>query len=184
VGKRYAIYAETQPVAHPDTGKKVGAYVKLLGELEVQSVMKGKRPRAVITDSVDVIERGHRVGPVQRTYRTVEPQRNEVDLQGTIVAIIGTDKIVGEGQVIFVDKGSNQGVKVGNRMYVVRRGDAYEDVMGPSHNVGQDDRRFPARAIGELIIVDAGKDVSVAMMTLSLQELGVGDMVLMRKARE
>ena len=68
-------------------------------------------------------------------------------------------------------------------MFVVRRGDAYEETLGPNSNVGQDDRRFPARAIGEIVIVQTGEQVTVAMVTLALQEIGVGDLVLMRKAR-
>ena len=185
VGDRFAIYAETKKVRNPKKPKKtVGAYVKILGELQIRSVKKGKRARAEITDSVDVIERGARVGPLQRTYRTVEPQRNEVDLQGTIIALINSDALIGQGQIIFIDSTEESGLKVGNRMYVVRRGDAYEEFMGPATGAGKDDRRFPARAIGEIIIVQTGKKVSVAVVTLSLQEIGVGDLVLMRKARD
>lgn len=191
IGKRYAVYAELQKVkgvAGKDNKAKkkpgaLGSYVRILGELRIESVKKGKRARATIVDSVDVIERGALVGPLQTTYRTVEPQRNEVDLQGAIVALISTDQLIGQGQIIFIDVGEDTGLKVGNRMFVVRRGDAYEEIMGPNSNVGQDDRRFPARAIGEILIVQTGKRVSVAMVTLALQEFGVGDLVLMRKAR-
>lgn len=185
VGDRFAIFTETRKVRHPKKKKKsIGAFVRIIGELQIKSVKKGKRARAVITDAIDVIERGARVGPLQRTYRTVEPQRNEVDLQGTIVALISSDELIGQGQIIFIDSTEDDGLKVGNRMYVVRRGDAYEEIMGPAAGIGQDDRRFPARAVGEIIIVQTGKRVSVAMVTLALQEIGVGDLVLMRKARK
>lgn len=192
IGKRYAVYTELQKVkrraqmdkkAKQKRPKTLGSYVRILGELRIESVKKGKRARATILESVDIIERGALVGPLQTTYRTVEPERNEVDVQGGIVALIDSDQLIGQGQVIFIDVGEDTGIKVGNRMFVVRRGDAYEDLMGPNSNVGQDDRRFPARAIGEIIIVQTGKYVSVAMVTLALQEIGVGDLVLMRKAR-
>lgn len=184
VGKRYAVYTDTTPVTHPDTGKTVGAYVRILGELEVVTVKKDKRARAIITDSVDIIERGAKVGPLQRTFRTVEPRRNKKELQGTIVAMLGTDQIIGQGQLVFVDKGKNDGVEVGNRMFVVRRGDALETIMKPESNVGKDDRRFPSHAVGEVIVVQTGKKASVALVTLALRAIGVGDKVLMRKARE
>lgn len=182
-GDRYSIYNETSPVAHPETGKPVGSFVRVLGELEVVSVAKDKRARAVITDSVDVIERGARVGLLPRTYRTVEPTRAEADAQGTIVATLGSDSLIGQGQVVFIDQGEAQGIKVGNRMYVVRRGDAYSDVMTPGKSMGVDDGRFPDRAIGEILIVQVGKRASAALVTLGLQEIGVGERVLMRKAR-
>lgn len=179
-GERYSVYTDTQAVRHPESGKTVGRFVKLLGELEVVSVTEGKRARAVITDSVDVIERGALVGPLPRVYRTVEPQRSEADVQGTIVATLHSDQLIGQGQVIFVDKGESDGLQVGNRMYVVRRGDAYSSAKS---SVAQDDRRFPERAIGEVLIVQAGKGASAALVTLALQEIGMGDRVIMRKAR-
>jgi len=181
VGQRYSIYEAGNEVTHPKDGEVVGSYVRILGELEVTSVKKDKRARAVITAANREIERGALVGPLIKQLRTVPPARNEVDAQGTIIAMLTGDQIMGTGEVVFVDLGAGSGLKVGNRMYVVRRGDAFEDVMSPSGNVGQDDRRFPARALGEIVIVDVGKNVSIGLITLSLQELGVGDLVMMQK---
>ncbi|MEK7422609.1 MAG: hypothetical protein AAB131_02095, partial [Actinomycetota bacterium] len=120
--------------------------------------------------------------PLDKQIKTVEPTRNEVDVQGTIVAMLDADQLIGTGQVVFLDLGKAKGVKVGNRLYVVRRGDAYDDIMGPTTNVGQDDRRFPARALGEVMVVQVGKHASVALVTLAIQEMGPGDLVLMRKS--
>ena len=183
-GKRYTIYAETSPVRHPNGQQIIGSYVRILGELQVVSVLEGKRARAFITDSVDVIERGNKVGALQRTFRTVAPRRNQVDVQGAIVALVGDEQLIGQNQVVFIDKGKSDGVEVGNRMFVVRRGDALESPRSANPSVGQDDRRFPARAIGEIMIVEAGKKVSTAMVTLALREFGVGDVVMMRKSAE
>ena len=137
--------------------------------------------RALITDSNREIERGALVGPLVKQMRTVPPARNQVDAQGTIIAMLTNDQLVGSGEVVFIDLGEKSGLEVGNRMYVVRRGDAYEDVMGPSSMIGQDDRRFPARALGEVVIVDVGKNVSIGLITLSVQEMGIGDLVMMQK---
>jgi hypothetical protein len=183
-GKRYTIYAETSQVRHPDGKQVIGSYARILGELQVVSVREGKRARAFITDSVDAIERGNKVGPLQRTFTTVAPRRNKVDLQGTIVALVGEEELIGQNQVVFVDKGKDDGVEVGNRMFVVRRGDAYGEKRSAEPEVGQDDSRFPARAIGEIVIVETGKKVSTAMVTLALREFGVGDGVMMRKSGE
>jgi hypothetical protein len=49
--------------------------------------------------------------------------------------------------------------------------------------VGQDDRRFPARALGEVVIVQVGDKVSVALVTLAVQEMSVGDNVMMQKSQ-
>lgn len=181
-GETYTIYTEQKKVKHPTEGDYVGSYVRILGDVRVQSVQEGKRARGVITDANDVIERGALVGPVQRTFQNVRPTPNQQNLRGTIVAQLGADELIGQGEVVFIDVGTANGVERGNRLFVIRRGDAYEEEMGPRGNVGQDDPDFPARAIGEIVIVQTGDNLSVGLVTLALQEMGRGDHVLMRKS--
>lgn len=181
VGQRYSIYDIERQVRHE--GKPVGAYVRILGELEVTSVKKDRRAQAVIVDTRREIERGFRVGPLVRELQTVPPVAPAVDVQGSILAMLTRDQLIGESEIVFVNLGEESGLEVGNRLYVVRRGDAiptYGDIV----RTGQDDRRFPARALGEVAIVDVGKKVSMAIVTLSIREMGVGDIVMMRKATD
>ena len=183
VGQRYSVYQERRRVKHPDSGKDVGAYVKIVGEVEVISVKQDKRARAVILDSVDVIERGQRVGPLQRQFKNVDPVPAEVDLEGTIVADIASDQLIGARQVVVLDRGAEHRMKVGNKLHVVRRGDAYQKVMGPKTNIGKNDTRYPARSIGEVLVVQTGKRNSIAVVTRSDKEFGVGDHVLMVRGK-
>ncbi|MGE5184074.1 MAG: LysM peptidoglycan-binding domain-containing protein [Acidobacteriota bacterium] len=179
VGQRYSIYTPDNVVK--DNGKDVGAYVHLLGTLEVQSVRQDKRARGVIVESTQEIERGAKVGPLLKAYKTVPPVPPKVDAQGNIVAVLKQTQLIGQGELVFIDLGQQSGIEVGNRMFVVRRGDAYPK---QSHNtVGQDDRRFPARALGEIVIVEVGKNISVGLVTLAVQEMGAGDMVMMQKSQ-
>jgi len=101
------------------------------------------------------------------------------DAQGTIVAMLTKDQLIGQGEIVFVDLGKGSGVEVGNRLYVVRRGDALPPKS--KDTVGQDDRRFPARALGEVVIVELGQKISVGLVTLAVQEMSVGDIVMMQK---
>ncbi len=181
VAERYSIYAEDQAVSHPDGGKSVGSYVRIQGELEIVSVKQGKRARARITSANNEIERGSRVGPLLRQFKSVPPARNEVDVQGTIVAMLASDQLIGQGEVVFMDLGKSAGIKPGNRLFVVRRGDAFDAQTWPQDQPGQDDRTFPARALGEVVLVQVGDTISVGLVTLSLEEMGVGDLVMMRK---
>jgi len=184
VGRRYAIYTEQMPVKHPKTGKQIGSYVRILGELTVISVKKGKRARAVIEDAVDVIERGDFVGPLQRTYRgdDVQLTPNERNLQGVIVAMLRSDQLIGDGQIVFLDVGAEDGVKKGNLFHVVRRGDAYSANTKNNTNVGLDNPDYPSRSVGRIVVVQVGKHTSVGLVLSTELELGIGDNVLMRKA--
>ncbi len=165
VGESYAIYTEQQKVHHPDSGKVIGSYVRILGELRVQSVKKGKRARAVIEEANDVIERGGRVGPIQRSYRgeQIKPTAGKKNATGTIVAMLRADQIIGEGQIVFIDLGKRQGVARGNILYVVRRGDAFPEKAGRA-NVGQNDTAYPARSIGRIMMVDVGKNAAAGLV--------------------
>ena len=181
IGKPYSIYVvrEAVPQLH-GRGKDYGSYVQLLGTLQVTSVQQDKRARATITESNMEIQRGAHVGPLLKEFSTVPPVAPKTDVQGNIVAMLARDQLIGQGELVFIDQGDGSGLEVGNRLFVVRRGDAY-----PGHastNIGQDDRRFPARALGEVVIVEVGTKISVGLVTLSVQEMGVGDVVMMQAA--
>lgn len=179
VGQRYSVYKPDNTVK--SNGKEVGSYVRILGTVEIVSVKQDKRARGVIVEANHEIERGAKIGPLVKQYNNVTPVPPKVDAQGSIVAMLTKDQLIGQGEIIFVDLGASSGVEVGNRMFVVRRGDALPPMS--KDTVGQDDRRFPARALGEVVIVEVGKNVSVALVTLAVQEMSMGDIVMMQKSQ-
>ena len=183
VGQRFAVYLERERVRHPETGADLGAYVSIVGEVEVISAAPAKRARAVLLDSVDPIERGMRVGPVQRQFRRVEPTPADVDLEGFIVAEIKSEELIGAHQVVIVDRGGQDRLKAGNRLFVIRRGDAYSAVMGPHSGIGKNDSRYPARSIGEVLVVQVGAHTAVGVVVNTDKEVGVGDRVLLKRGR-
>jgi nucleoid-associated protein YgaU len=179
VGDRYSIYVPNNVVR--SGGTEVGAYVHVLGTLQVASVKQDKQAQGVIVEANQEIERGAKVGPLVKTFKTVPPSPPKVDAQGTVVAMLGHEQLIGQGEVVFIDLGKRSGIQVGNRMYVVRRGDAYPGNMHTQ--VGQDDRQFPARALGEIVIVEVGDRISIGLVTLAVQEMSVGDLVMMQATR-
>ena len=62
-----------------------------------------------------------------------------------------------------------------------RRGDGKP--AQSKNTIGQDDRRFPARSLGEIVIVEIGEKVSIGLVTLAVQEMGLGDIVMMQKSQ-
>ena len=178
-GERYSVYVPDNVVK--SGGSEVGAYVRVLGTLEVTAVTQDKRARGVITDANQEIERGAKVGPLLRTFKSVPPVPAKVDAQGTVVAMLTYDQLIGDGEVVFIDLGRKSGIEVGNSMFVVRRGDAYPKNM--SLQAGQDDRKFPSRRLGRITIVDVGERISVGLVSLVVQEMGVGDLVVMQATK-
>lgn len=178
VGQRYSVYKPGNTVKAD--GKDVGAYVRILGTVEVVSVKQDKRARGVIVAANQEIERGAKVGPLLKTFTNVTPVPASVNAQGTIVAMLTKEQLIGQGEVVFIDLGKSSGLVPGNRMFVVRRGDALPPKS--ESTIGQDDRRFPTRTLGEVVVVEVGDKVSIGLVTLAVQEMGVGDLVMMQKA--
>lgn len=174
VGQRYSIYRPGNAV------KNHGSYVKIVGTLEVASVKEDKRARGVIIQANQEIERGDKVGPLVKQFQNVTPVPPKVNAQGEIVAMLTKDQLIGRGELVFINLGKGSGVEQGNRLFVVRRGDALPPQS--KNTIGQDDRRFPARTLGEVVVVEVGDNVSIGLVTLAVQEMGVGDLVIMQKS--
>jgi hypothetical protein len=178
VGERYTIYKPTRAVKHPVTGKLLGHMVEIFGEGEVRAVTDGKVARIAIVDSLNPIERGFLVGPLKRQFRIVQPVTNKADQQGVVVATLNPRELIGAENIVFVDRGKDDGVQIGNRFMVTRRGDGYQPILasGP-----MDDRRFPRETIAEVVVVDLRDHIATGFVTYSTVEARVGDRVEARR---
>lgn len=178
VGERYTVYHPTHVVKHPLTGKTLGHMVEILGEGEVRAVTDGRIARVAIVDSTNPIERGWLIGPLKRQFKLVDPRTDRTDQQGVIVATLQPRNLIGAENIVFVDRGKDDGVELGNRFIVVRRGDGYQPVLakGPV-----DDRRFPRETIAEILVVDLRDHLSTGFVMKSTKEARVGDRVEARK---
>jgi hypothetical protein len=178
VGERYTIYHPTFAVKHPVTGKLLGHMVEILGEGEVRAVTDGHIAKVSIIDSLDPIERGFLVGPLRRQFKVVPPSTNKSDLTGVVVTTLQPRSLIGTEHIVFLDRGKEDGVEIGNRFQVTRRGDGYIPILakGPV-----DDRRFPRENIAEIIVVDLREHLSTGIVTSSVKEARPGDRVESRR---
>ncbi len=181
VGTVFSVYGTGTKIRRG--GDVVGAYVEVAGELRITFAKEGKRARAVITRSVNPIERGMRVGPLELNFDNTDPVKSNQKVDGTLVGLIGPDELIGAEAAVIIDRGTADGVTVGNRFLVIRRGDAYQKVMEPGTNVGQDDGKYPARAIGEILVLQTGEKACLGVVSFSIHEFGIGDQVFMRKGQ-
>lgn len=174
VGERYTVYRPTDKVHHPQTGKYLGQMVEIFGEGEVRAVTDGHIARVALVDSVNPIERGFLVGPLRRQFKVVQPRADKGELQGVIVATLHPRDMVSNDNLVFIDRGSGDGIEVGNRFLVVRRGDGYQPVLssGPI-----DDKRFPRETIAEIVVVDVREHLCTGIVTKANHESRIGDRV-------
>ncbi|MCK6574904.1 LysM peptidoglycan-binding domain-containing protein [Myxococcota bacterium] len=174
IGQQYSIYKLLNDVVHPQSEEILGQKVQVLGIAEIDTVEEHVA-RARIVRSFTEIERGARLVPLLNHYQVVAPKQNLLDLTGMIVDSFREVQELGQFHVAFVDKGSKDGVQVGNRLFVMRRGDGRE--------VLEEDalERLPWEQVGELLVVETHDRNSTVLITRSAKELKVGDRVQMER---
>jgi LysM repeat protein len=176
-GARYSVYRLVREVKHPVTQQKLGDIVHVVGEIEVKAAKTDTTVRVVVTTSTDSMERGFLVGPLRPLERRVSLTPASQSADGLIVGnLIGTS-LIGSEELVFVNLGRREGVELGNRYSVVRRGDGYQPLLarGPV-----DDTRFPRESVGEIVVIDVRDQVSVGVLTHAVVETRVGDRVELR----
>lgn len=186
-GQRLTVFRRQQPGerrAHIQ-----GELVHILGTVEVREYHAEERlVSGVLVEALDPIERGHLVAPLQRRYDVVPPRRNAKDVEARIVAALEPKQLLTEHNIVFLDVGSEQGVRAGNRFSIVRRGDPWRKSiyttavrMGASQRLPADDAlRYPEEVIAEARVLHVQPDTLTALITRSVKVVKVGDRAEMR----
>jgi len=124
-------------------------------------------------------------------------------LSGRVVLGKDFDSVLGTGMKLYMNMGSNQGVKVGDYFRVVRsynatlqdpvdslsfktgttedtqmrpptyEADRFTKTKGPNIHVGD----LPRRAVGEVVVLNVTPTASSAMVVFALEDVHAGDMV-------
>ncbi len=176
-----------------------GQLVQIQGTVRVDRWDPKQRvARAQVVESLDVIERGARIGPVGRKFDVVAPVRNQKDVQAQVLASVYPHNFYGQNQVVFIDKGEKDGLQVGNRLFVVRRGDAWEKSLASkvaglrialeSNSPAEVEKpptiaesKAPPEVVGELRVLSVRDHTSAALVTQSTREIELGDDAVARK---
>ena len=178
VGERYSIYKVLKDVKHPVTHKTVGALVQIFSEADVKTITDGKMARIKIVDATDPIERGYKIGPLRRQFKIVEPVHNTTEKEGVVLTNLRPLNLVAADQLTFVDLGKSDGIALGNRLFITRRGDGYQTLLGTKPI---DDPKYPREIVGEILVIDTREHISTGLVTRSSVDSRIGDRVEARK---
>ena len=193
IGQELTIF---RPVRDASSGK----VIQLLGTVRLNDWNPEDRvARGRIIESLDVIERGSRVGPIGRRFQVVPPVRNLTDVSAAVVASVHPHNFYGQNQVVFIDKGEADGLKVGNRLFILRRGDAWRRSLatpGAAYRISpestnlpdmektpgtKDEGNYPQEVVGELRILEARPHSSTCLVTQSRLEIENSDIAVARR---
>jgi hypothetical protein len=200
VGEELTIFRTVrQPEVVPGARKPPGQLVAVLGTVKIQSVDTKKNvARAAITESLDVIERGARIGPVRRKFPVVSPLPAEKNVTARVLTSLYPLVYMAQNQVLFLDRGSEDGLKPGNRLVVMRRGDTWRSTLtarmagdrmltdvpesGRSERtpLPGENQSFPAEQVAELRVLTTERYSSLAIVMTSTREIVPGDVAFAR----
>ncbi len=142
-------------VKHPVTGKKIGHQIRVAGILEVigedNNITKAK-----IVDSFEDVQIGDGLLPYREMEAPLIPDSvRKPAIEGYIIESHMNSYLLGEGNVIFLDKGENDGIEVGDVFTVVAE-------------------KPTERAIGTLQVVSLQPATSGAVLLQSEHEVTIG----------
>lgn len=193
IGQELTVY---RPIRSAGGGK----IVQIQGTVKVDQWNPEDRvARARVVETLDVIERGARIGPVTRKFEVVPPLRNESDVTARILASVVPHNFYGQNQVVFVDKGEKEGLKPGNRLLLIRKGDSWhrslpspgaaKRIALESDSPAQVDSvprpkstaELPEEYDGELRVLTVKDHTATCMVTSARREIEQGEEVFARK---
>ena len=187
VGQELTVYRPLRSVGG-------GKLIEIQGTVKVdQWNPKTRIARARITESLDAIERGARVGPIVRRFEVVPPVRNDKDVEGGVLTSVQPHNVFGQHQVVFIDKGEEAGLKPGNRMFIIRKGDGWHRTHpgGNAKRIALEDESPAAtenvpkprdeKKLPEEVIAEVRTKTSMAIITASRYEIESGDRAYARR---
>jgi chemotaxis protein MotB len=161
-GDLFTIYRRQHKVFHPITGQYLGHLVNRLAVVQVTQVDKTLTTVEVMR-SYAAIKPGDPVmkfaPPIDEGTTVDQPSANEVE--GRVVDFqsnLGTMNLVAQRNIIYLDRGREDGVRSGDRMDLIRTGG-----------------NLPQRVVGELKVLSMENRTATALITKSVSRILKGD---------
>ncbi len=191
-----------RPIRTVETENTKGELVSIRGSVRIDRYNpKTRMVRARVTEALDVIERGVKVGPVGRRFDVVPPVAAEQDIDANIIASLYPNQVYVQHQVVFLDKGEKEGVKIGQRFFAIRRGDRWvQNIKGAGSmalvrprveddrfakvdtlKVGVDNNLLPDETYAELRVLRVREHTAAALVVATKYEIERNARLISRK---
>lgn len=171
------LYAIVRPlgVVEDDDDNVLGHKYMVVGSLRLTEISEKYLENAVVTQSWSEVERGDLLVPYERQLKAVLPVASEQDMVASIMDAVQLGFDFAEHNYVFVDRGANHGMRVGNRFFVYQRWE------GMTRDRDDLEKEVPWTRVGQVMILDVRENYSTAIITDSSREIQVGDRLEMYK---
>ncbi len=172
--KSYVIYRPGKPYLRPVTNEVLGYEAGYVAEAHL--IKTGDPSTLAIESSKGDIRMGDRLMPAAAEEFTLQffPRPPNVPLTGSIISVLGGVSQIGRHNIVVVDLGSNDGIKIGHELDIFRKGEVVRD---PYSNIQNDTVKLPDELAGTLLVFRPFERVSYALVMKANQAIHVLDAV-------
>lgn len=176
LGETYLVFRRAGEVIHPVTQESIGFMTEILAEVKVIRVDKGNHATVQIWKQYDEVSRGDLVGPVSEpVIRAVAPRPNEREVKDIILVadVKRYPTMIGEHNLAIMDKGADDGVKLGNVFTFYREQDPLpQDALLQPQRLQEG---MPREDVGQCVAFEVKAKATMCLVTQSLRELVPGE---------
>ncbi len=171
----YAIYRKGDPYYSPDSKELLGYAALYLGNAKLQR--EGDPATLMITKSNREIKRGDRLMEVPQVKSTVNffPEIPKVNVEGNILSVLNGVSQIGKYNIVVIDKGTVDDMKVGYILDIHQRGRIVADRMSDDNDNSM--VQLPDEIAGTLMIFRPFKRVSYALVVKATNTIHILDKV-------
>lgn len=174
IGDRFSIVRLGEPVIHPVTRRKLGTLVLMPGELVILE-RKDEVAVANIRKSFSPILRGDMILPPQPILPESAPIRTQKNIEGVVVFSPEDTVTISEKEFVFIDRGRQDGVMVGDLFSIYQRPARLRGLYGESK---EEMKQVPMVRVGEAVVVSVQQETCTVLVTRSLQPISIGDLAV------
>lgn len=164
-GKVYAILRDQGLIKQNE--KDIGTRFKVVGAVRVTEVADKSLHTAVIVQAWEEIYRGDLLFPYERQLLRVAPTVANKTVVGKIIDTLDRTELFGQHFYVFINKGENDGVRVGNRFFTYFRNDGLSSFDDDSNS------KLPFERIAQILVIQAEDNYSTGIVVESVRELDV-----------
>jgi len=173
-GDRFSIIRLGKSVTHPVTKQNLGTLVLMPGELVILE-RKDEVAVAKIRKSFTPVLRGDMILPAQPILPEAAPLRTQKKMEGVVVFSPESTVAISEKEFLFIDRGSQDGVMVGDLFSI------YQHPARPRGRYGEpkeEMKEIPLVRVGEVVVVSVRQETCTALVTRSFQPIYIGDLAV------
>ncbi|MGI9292210.1 MAG: LysM peptidoglycan-binding domain-containing protein [Gammaproteobacteria bacterium] len=169
VGTQLLVMSPDEKLRDPEDDSLLGIEMEYVATAELRK--QGDPATIFLTKSKKEASIGDKVGLMAIDLpMNYFPSAPADEIKGQIVAVLDGVSMIGQYQMVIINRGTDDGLSEGNILQVWKRG---EEVNDPSRFMGK--TRLPEKRAGDLMVIKAFEEISYALVMEAEVEMKVKD---------